>query len=269
LIFQGAEIGQLRVARRAPGEDFSEAEMDLLANIARQAGSAVHAAQLTTELQRSRQQLVTALEDERRRIRRDLHDGLGPRLAAHMFKVGSARAVLKESHPLGSRILEELENDLEGTLEQIRELVYNLRPPALDQLGLVGAIQDYAQQINRGKAPESNGGDGSPLIINVSAPQQLPALPAAVEVAAYRILQEGLANVARHSMARNCKVELACDEALRLSISDDGIGLPEMYRTGVGLASMQERADELGGKFQVKALPGGGAQVLAFLPINT
>ena len=263
LIRQGVVIGQLRVAGRAPQEDFTEAEMGLLANIALQAGTAVHAVQLTGELQRSRQQLVTVLEDERRRIRRDLHDGLGPRLAAHMLKVGSARAALGNQYTPAGKMLDELENDLEETLHQIRELVYNLRPPALDQLGLAGAIQDYAEQINQGNGSEPGG-----LIISVTTPERLPSLPAAVEVAAYRIFQEGLANVARHARARRCQVELACEDVLRLSIRDDGVGLPEDYRTGVGLASMQERAAELGGRFQVKALPGGGAQVLAILPIQ-
>jgi signal transduction histidine kinase len=269
LIYQATVTGQLRVARRSPGEDFSEAEMGLLANIALQAGTAVHAVQLTSELQRSRQQLVTVLEDERRRIRRDLHDGLGPRLAAHMLKVGSTRAALGGHHPVAGEMLGELENDLEETLHQIRELVYNLRPPALDQLGLAGAIRDYAEQINRERDAVSQAGDKTSLVISVSTPADLPALPAAVEVAAYRIVQEGLANVARHAMASHCKVELACDDALRLTIRDNGIGFPDAYRTGVGLASMQERADELGGKFQVKTSPGGGSKLLAILPFHS
>lgn len=268
LIYQGRVTGQLQVARRSPGEEFSQAELELLANIALQASAAVHAVQLNAELQRSRQQLVTSLEDERRRIRRDLHDGLGPRLAAHMLKAGSARASLDEQHTLAGKMLEDLENDLEETLHQIRELVYNLRPPALDQLGLAGAIQDYAEQINQGSARGQNGGDEARLVVSVTTPERLPALPAAVEVAAYRIVQEGLANVARHARASRCQVELACDDALHLTIRDDGIGMPAVYRKGVGLASMQERAAELGGRFQVKDLPGGGSQVLAVLPIE-
>lgn len=268
LSYHGSEIGQLLLARRAPEEAFSEAEVSLLGNIATQAGAAVHAVQLTAELQRSRQQLVTALEDERRRIRRDLHDGLGPTLAAHMLKAGSARALLGDQQPEAGRMLDELENDLEETLRQIRTLVYNLRPPALDQLGLAGAIKDYAGQIDRGNGPLEAGGEGNALVITVTAPEPMPALPAAVEVAAYRIVQEALANVARHSGARHCQVELACGDSLYLAIRDDGTGLPPGYRPGLGLASMQERAAELGGRCQVKAAPGGGTQVLATLPIQ-
>jgi signal transduction histidine kinase len=268
MIYQGSVIGQLQVARRSPREEFSEAEIDLLANIAHQAGSAVYAIHLTRELQRSRQQLVSALEDERRRIRRDLHDGLGPRLAAHMLKIGSARAAIGNQHSPAGSMLDQLEDDLEETLRQIRELVYNLRPPALDQLGLAGAIQDYAEQINRGHKSQASARDEASLSISVTTPERLPALPAAVEVAAYRIVQEALANIIHHAKARRCKVELACGDALRLSISDDGIGLPTVYRSGVGLSSMQERAVELGGSFQVKNLPGGGAQVQAVLPLH-
>jgi signal transduction histidine kinase len=268
LIYQGNIIGQLRVAKRAPEEEFTEVEMDLLGSIALQAGTAVHTVQLTAELQRSRQQLVNVLEDERRRIRRDLHDGLGPRLAAHMLKTGSARTSLGEDQPVTAGMLEELENDLEETLRQLRELVYNLRPPALDQLGLAGAIQDFADQINRGSGADRGGGSAASLVISVSTPDRLPALPAAVEVAAYRIVQEGLANVARHSRAQRCQVELACGDVLHLSICDDGIGLPVDKRTGVGLTSMQERASELGGSCQVNNLLGGGTQVLAVLPIH-
>jgi signal transduction histidine kinase len=268
LIYQGNDIGGLLVARRAPEEEFTQAELNLLSNIARQAGTAVHAVQLTAELQRSRQKLVTALEDERRRIRRDLHDGLGPTLAAHMLKAGAARSVLGDRQPEAGRLLDELENDLENTLGQVRQLVYNLRPPALDQLGLAGAIQEYADQINRGNGTQAGDEDQPGLVIHVSTRVPASTLPAAVEVAAYRIVQEGLANVARHSGARECQVELTCDDSVRLSIRDDGSGLPDGYRAGVGLSSMQERAAELGGYCKVKSRPGGGTQVLAIIPIQ-
>lgn len=267
LIYQGEEIGRLLVGQRGPGEGFTSAEENLLRNIALQAGTAVHAVQLTSELQRSRQRLVSALEEERRRIRRDLHDGLGPTLAAHMLKVGSARALLAVDRDEAARLMDELEGDLQDTLHQIRQLVYNLRPPALDQLGLVGAIQDYANQISRGTDQDGAGWEPPELIVNVRVPEGMPPLPAAVEVTAYRIVQEALANVARHAHARHCLVELTCDNALRLTIRDDGIGLPVDYRAGVGLTSMQERVTELGGSCLVKAVPGGGTLIQAVIPL--
>jgi signal transduction histidine kinase len=267
LIYQGEEIGRLLVGRRGPGEEFTSAEEHLLRNIALQAGTAVHAVQLTTELQRSRQRLVSALEEERRRIRRDLHDGLGPTLAAHMLKVGSARALLEVDPDEAARLMDELEGDLQDTLHQIRQLVYNLRPPALDQLGLGGAIQDYANQISRVPEQGIAGWEVPELIVNVTVPEQMPPLPAAVEVTAYRIVQEALANVARHARARHCLVELTCDDDLRLTIRDDGIGLPADYRAGVGLTSMQERVTELGGSCLVKAVPVGGTLIQAVIPL--
>jgi signal transduction histidine kinase len=267
LIYQGRYNGQLLVARRAPNEAFSEAEIGLIRNIAVQAGAAINAIQLTGDLQRSRQQSVAALEDERRRIRRDLHDGLGPTLAALMLKAGAARAILGNSQPSAGRLLEELENDLEDTLHQVRSLVYNLRPPALDQLGLAGAIKDYAEQVNQTNR-RHNGEDDSRLIISVSAPECTPSLPAAVEVAAYRIVQEGLANVVRHSGASRCQVELECGDSLHLTIRDDGNGLPDGYRPGLGLTSMQERAEELGGRCLVKAAPERGLEISAIIPMS-
>ncbi|MBE0411395.1 MAG: hypothetical protein IBX69_16860 [Anaerolineales bacterium] len=267
LVYQGKDIGKLLAAPRSPGEEFTETEVSLLSNIALQAGAAVHAIQLNNELKRSRLQLVTALEEERRRIRRDLHDGLGPTLAALMLKTGSARNRLVDNQPQTVQILEEMENDLEDTIRQIRELVYNLRPPALDQLGLVGAIKDYAEQINNSNGLQALNREDSALVIIVTTPESLPPLPAAVEVAAYRIVQESLVNVARHAHAHHCHIELTCDDFLRISITDDGVGLPSDYRTGIGMTSIEERTFELGGFCRFIPSAGGGTQVQAEIPL--
>lgn len=256
LSHQGEVVGQLLVARRGPDEAFSPADERILRNIARQAGAAVHASQLTADLQRSRQRLVTAREEERRRLRRDLHDGLGPTLAAQMFRLGSARALLATDPEAADRILAQLEGQTEETLAEIRRLVYNLRPPALDQLGLAAAVREYAAQYN-----------GADLSVTVEAPDSLPSLPAAVEVAAYRIVQEAVTNVVHHAAAERCVVTLVCDGGLRVTVRDDGQGLPADYRMGVGLSSMQERAAELGGDFRVEATPAGGTEVTAILPL--
>jgi len=151
-----------------------------------------------------------------------------------------------------------LEGDLEVILSDVRRLVYNLRPPALDELGLIGAIREAAAQYG------SNG-----LKISIDTPEILPALPAAVEVATYRIVQEGLTNVVRYAHARNCNVLLLIDDELRLELSDDGVGLPVNRTAGVGLSSMRERAAELGGECSVEAYPTGGTRVLARLPLPT
>ncbi|MDQ5809281.1 MAG: sensor histidine kinase [Actinomycetota bacterium] len=244
------------LAPRVPGEEFSSSDRRLLEDLTRQAGVAAHAARLTADLQRSRERLVTAREEERRRLRRDLHDGLGPQLAAQTLKVGSARSLYGRDPAAADALLSDLEANMEASIADIRRLVYNLRPPALDELELDGAIRESAAQY------ATNG-----LSISVDAPKSLPSLPAAVEVAAYRIVQEALTNVVRHAAANERVIHLRLDSELELEITDDGAGLPEDRSTGVGLSSMRERAVELGGRCLVEPSPTGGTRVLARLPL--
>lgn len=268
LVYQQERIGQLLLAQRAPGESLSPADLRLLADLARQASIAAHAVRLTADLQRSRERLVTAREEERRRLRRDLHDGLGPDLAAQTLKVGSARALYPRDPASADALLAELERDMEASLANVRRLVYNLRPPALDELGLVGALEDSAAQYRR-----PAGASGAAPSIQVDAPADLPDLPAAIEVAAYRIAQEALVNVVRHAHATSCRIGTAVasesgTSTLELSIVDDGIGLPAEHKAGVGLASMRERAAELGGTLVIEPAERGGTRVCARLPIS-
>lgn len=265
LIYHAQTIGQLLVAPRAPGEAFTPAERRLLENVARQAGAAVHAARLTTDLQRSRERLVTTREEERRRLRRDLHDGLGPQLATLTLKVDAARNYLRQepetSRPASiettDHLLLELKREIQEAIQDIRRLAYNLRPPALDQLGLAPALGEYAAQ---------NSANG--LLITVDAPAALPPLSAAVEVAAYRIALEAITNVVRHARATHCRVKLSVvGDSLYLEIDDNGVGLPADVAPGVGLASMRERAAELGGAFDLRAAPAEGTHVSIRLPI--
>jgi signal transduction histidine kinase len=267
LTYQKERVGELILGPRAPGEAFTPADHRLLEDLARQAGAAIHAVRLTADLQRSRERLVTAREEERRRLRRDLHDGLGPALAAQTLKIGSARALLPSDPAKVDTLLEELEADLDTALKDIRRLVYSLRPPALDELGLVAAIRETAEQYGPQQGRPDNS-SGASLHIQVDAPQYLPALPAAVEVAAYRIAQEALTNVVRHSRAHSCLVRLwVADNRLSIEVTDDGMGLLAARRAGVGLASMRERATELGGTFLIASLPAGGTRLLACLPL--
>jgi signal transduction histidine kinase len=257
LTYQGKVVGQLRVAPRAAGERFTAGEQRLLENVARQAGAAVYAAQLTAHLQRSREQLVVAREEERRRIRRDLHDGLGPQLASLPLKLDAARNLMANDPQAAETLLVELKGQAQNAIQDIRRLVYDLRPPALDQLGLLPALREHAA-----------GHSGNGLTIHVAAPTSLPPLPAAIEVAAYRITLEALTNVIRHAHAHTCTVTLTAGDQLRLEISDDGRGLPPNQANGVGLASMQERAAELGGTLTITSLPGQGTAVHATLPLT-
>jgi signal transduction histidine kinase len=255
LVFQTETVGQLVVAPRAPGEAFTPADRRLLADIAHQAGGAAYAVRLTADLQRSRESLVTAREEERRRLRRDLHDGLGPRLAGLTLRIETARNLLAHE-PLADPLLTDLQEQTEAAIAEIRRLVYALRPPALDQLGLVSALREQATVCS------THG-----LRVVVDAPEQLPPLPAAVEVAAYRIALEALTNVVRHAQAHTCCIRLTLVDALQLEITDDGRGFPLAARAGVGLASMQERAAELGGTWRIDHLSGHGTRVCVRLPL--
>ncbi len=256
LVYHAAPVGELLVAPRAPDEPFTPAERRLLDNVARQAGAAVYAAQLTDRLQRSREQLVLAREEERRRLQRDLHDGLGPQLAALGMQLDVARGLAVES-PEAAALLARLSVETQTAIADIRRLVYDLRPPALDQLGLVGALREYAIGQSNGRGPR----------LTVDAPETLPPLPAAVEVAAYRIVQEAVANCLRHAAAENCRVTLHINGSLHMEVTDDGRGLSPAAMAGVGLASMRERAAELGGACHVATAPGGGTRIVATFPL--
>jgi signal transduction histidine kinase len=257
LVHQGAPVGSLVLGLR-PGEaGFSPADRRLLADLARQAGVAVSTVRLTADLQRSRERLVTAREEERRRLRRDLHDGLGAQLAGLTVQTGVLRGLIGRDPAAAEALAGELRGELRTAIADIRRLVHGLRPPALDELGLVGALERLA---------ESCGADG--LGVEVDVPGELPALPAAVEVAAYRIVQEALTNVVRHAGARHCCVRLTADGGeLTVEVTDDGTGLPTAATPGVGLSSMRERAAETGGSCEVGPGPDGGTRVLARLPL--
>jgi signal transduction histidine kinase len=257
LSHQNEPVGRLIVAPRAPGETFTPAEHRLLADIARQTGAAIHARHLTTELRRSRQMIVTGREEERRRLRRDLHDGLGPQLATLALKLDAARNLLPTDPAQAERLLIDLKAQTQAAIADIRRLAYDLRPPSLDQLGLVPALREHAAR-----------GSANGLMITIAAPSDLPMLPAAVEVAAYRIITEAVTNTIHHAQARTCAIRLCFEaDALYLAVDDDGAGLADGYRPGVGFASMRERAEEMGGACRIERRTEGGTRVSARLPL--
>lgn len=264
VLVHDTRVGDLRIALRAGERELGDADRRLLDDLTRQVGIAVQAARLTNDLQtltqdlqQSRERLVSAREEERRRLRRDLHDGLGPALASGSFKVEAARNLLRRDPERADALLAGVAEQMHETIDDIRRLVYDLRPPALDQLGLVEGLRQHAGQF-----------EGRTRIA-VDAPNDLATLPAAVEVAAYRIGLEAMANVLRHAEADHCEVRLRVDDSdLLLEVSDDGRGLPADGRRGVGLRSMQERAGELGGACDIAPRPEGGTTVRARLPLT-
>lgn len=270
LVYGGETVGLLVVGPRAGDERFGPTERRLLEDLAHQIGASAHAAlktdealRLSADLQHSRERLVEAREEERRRLRRDLHDGLGPQLSSQALTVDAVRALMRRDPDAAEQLLLELKADAQDAVADIRRLVYGLRPPALDDLGLLGALRESAAQYS-----------AKGLDVSVEAPESLPPLSAAVEVAAYRIAQEALANVARHAGANACTVYLAIEEArvLCVEVRDDGRGMPDSNGSspvgaGVGLTSMRERASELGGSLVVEPLSEGGTRVRARLPL--
>jgi signal transduction histidine kinase len=223
-----------------------------------QAAVAAEATRLNRDLQMSRERLVTAREEERRRLRRDLHDGLGPSLAGMSMQVRAARKQL----PADSRaaeILDTLAVDLKSCTVEVRQLVDELRPPALDS-GLDAALHTECRRF-----------DVDGLAVSCEVEGSLEGLPAAVEVAAFRIVAEALTNVTRHSRALTCDVTVHRNGALRVQIVDDGIGIDiaSSARAGVGLSSMRERAAELGGDCTIGPAPGRGTSVRVKLPLGS
>lgn len=279
LVYQGAPVGQLLVTPRPGDKDLAPADRTLLADLAQQASISVYGVRLLAELkqmaadlQHSREQLVLAREEERRRLRRDLHDDLAPTLAGLSLTASTITDLLPGDPTKATVLANHLHAEMRDAVGYIRRLVYDLRPPALDELGLVSAIRERAAQFSeRGADGEYQSYDADSLRVVLDAPDALPLLPAAVEVAAYRIVQEALMNVARHACARTCHIVITftADE-LYVEIKDDGVGIPSVPLQGIGLHSMQERAAELGGKFEIEsALAGGkGTRILVRLPIK-
>jgi signal transduction histidine kinase len=257
LIHQDLEIGRLEVGPRSTGENLGDSDRMILASIAQLVATTIRAIELNQQLQRSRRQLVTAREEERRRIRRDLHDGLGPVLASLTLQADTTMDLVHSDPDEAVEVLKKIRAKAQTAVNDVRLLVHDLRPPALDELGLSGAIRQYVANLETGS-----------LIIDVDAPESLPKLPAAVEVAAYRIVQETVNNVIHHANSTSCTVRLTFNDELDLEVSDNGIGLPDSRSEGFGTQSLSERAAELGGTCTIESVPTGGTRVHARLPLN-
>jgi signal transduction histidine kinase len=253
LTFQGERIGAMLCETRAPGEQFAPADRRLLGELAHHVALAAREVLLTRDLVRSREQLVVAREEERRRVRRDLHDGLGPSLAGIALGIDAARRSLRNDPEQADRELAELRAAAQESVVEIRRIAHDLRAPALDQLGLIGALRAQVERF------------GS----RMEAPDDFPILSAAVETAAYRIALEALANAHRHADATECRVRLSIAGGLRVEVEDDGVGFDEPLEAGLGLTSIRERADELGGSLVVEPRLPRGTRVLAILPLGS
>jgi signal transduction histidine kinase len=255
ITYREVAIGRLVLPARGLRSRLSRRDEQLLGDLVRQAATAARASRMADELLEGRERMVLAREEERRRIRRDLHDGLGPALSGIVFRLESARLLVDRDPAAAKSHLEQTTGHLRDVVADVRRLVHDLRPPALDDRGLVGALAQLAESQPYETTIEAEG---------------LATLPAALEVAAYRIAAEALTNAARHADASACRLRLAVvGEELVVEVSDDGRGIPVERQSGVGLMSMRERADELGGRSEVVCPPGGGTVVRAWLPLRT
>jgi signal transduction histidine kinase len=253
------EVGEIVVGLRAGDLSLSSADEDVLRIVAPLLAQTLRAQAMSRDLQESRGAVVTAVEEERRRLRRDLHDGLGPTLSGVAFATDAARNQLRTDPDRADELLVSLRNDTAAAIAEIRRLVEGLRPPALDELGLVGAIRQHVATLHSSS--------GTPLAVTVDVDDPLPAMSAATEVAAYRIVLEALTNAARHADASSASVELRLlTDDLVLAVRDDGRSSTD-WTPGVGISSMRERARQVGGALRTSAT-GSGGLVEATLPLG-
>lgn len=231
---------------------------------------------LTADLERSRQHIVAAREEARRRLGSDLHDGLGHTLTGLLRTVDTASRLLERDPATVKLLLSEIKQQTKNAIDDTRRLAHSLHPPELELLGLCQALRERVLQY------QQLGGGG--LHIHLESPQTLPPLPIAVEAATYYIALEALNNIQSHAQAQHCHLRLglvASDNTLNLlpgvwnasvlelEIGDDGRGLSEEAREkgmGLGIASMCERATELGGTCLIEHVATGGTRVSVRLP---
>ena len=257
LSFAGEVPGRLLVQPRRGERTLGRLDRRLIRHVADQAGAAVAAARYVTELTLSRERLVLGREEERARLRRDLHDGLGPSLAGLSLALTAARRLLRSDPDAADTLLETAASEASTSWRDVRRILDDLRPPGLAELGLVGALEERGRSLSRpGEFTVTVAADG------------LPPLPTTVETAAYRIAVEAMCNSARHAHARRCAVAVTADGLLHVTVEDDGAGLPTQPIPGVGIESMQARAAEIGGQLRLGLADGGGTRVDADLPMQ-
>ncbi|ACQ80441.1 histidine kinase [Beutenbergia cavernae DSM 12333] len=253
--FRGEELATFEVAPR-PGETtLTEHDRRVVDALARQAGAALDGTRAITELVAARSRVVTAREEERRRLRRDLHDDLVPTLAGLGLDAAAITELLRGRDDAIARVAATLAQGIRDSTRQIREIAYDLRPPVLDDHGLVAAVRDRVASTS-----------GAPRIV-IDAPEERIVLSAALESAALRIVQEAVMNVRRHAAAEVCRIRISLERTtLHVTVADDGRGLPVPRREGLGLRSIRERVYELGGSLVIAGAPGQGTSIAVQLP---
>jgi two-component system NarL family sensor kinase len=259
LNYRGNTVGTLHLQLRRGETTLHEADRGTLELICTPLAIALHATALSGQVRQARTATVEAAAAERVRLQRELHDGLGPTLTSIAFRVDAAANQVRADAETAARLMREIGTDIRDAIDGVRRIVYGLRPIELDDLGLVGAIR---QQV----AGDPTHDDGNKVTIALHTPDPLPDLSPAVELAAYRIIMEGIANVLRHSTARTCTVTVTANGRLDLTITDDGTP-PPTWHPGIGIRSLRERAEELDGTAHAGPVDGGWT-VHAQLPLS-
>jgi signal transduction histidine kinase len=227
---------------------------------------------LSRELQQQSRQrglllkrLITAQEDERIRVARELHDELGQSLTGLALRAQALERYVDE-HGQGRAILEQMRALVEGTTEQMYEIIMALRPSVLDDLGLVSALRAYTERTL----------EGSDIDYTIDDTCFQARLPAAAETALFRAFQEGINNVVRHANASQLRIELACDgHRFRGTLEDDGQGFQRTAAQlngqeggGFGLLGMRERVTQCGGTMTIRSSPGAGTRIDFWIPLE-
>ncbi|WP_182377027.1 histidine kinase [Nocardioides sp. WS12] len=257
LFHQGEQVALMGAAAPHGLAAIGDRDRQVLATMAQLIAGSVHAEALNADLLTTRHQLVAAREEERRRLRRDLHDGLGPLLTGLGLNLDAARSSIAQDADRAGTYLDRAKDASSQVINDLRGLVYGLRPPALDDLGFIGAVRLHAERI----------ADEGGLALDLRLPREV-VLPAAVEVAAFRTVVEAVTNVVRHSGASSVTVTVAPSERdVVVLVTDDGVPAGE-WQPGVGLSGMRERAEELAGTFTAGSSPGGGRIEVVF-PLRT
>jgi signal transduction histidine kinase len=257
VVYDTRVVAEILVAVRPGDRALSPRDRDVVGRLALRAGGALHGAAVVAELRAAREDLVLAREEERRRLRRDLHDDLAPTLAGLGMRAAAVAALAGADLERAATVAASLESGLRDAAEQVRQIAYDLRPPLLDDRGLADAVRERVQH----GVPD----DG--LVVDVDA-QELGPLPAAVELAALRIVTESVSNVRRHAQAHRCAVSLRRQhDHLRVEVRDDGRGFDTRRSSGIGLSSITERAAELGGRADIASSP-SGTTVRVWLPVG-
>lgn len=257
----GQALGSLGVGPRRGERAVTSGDARLLEALAPHLAVVVSARRLTEDLARERERVVAATLAERERLRRDLHDGLGPSLSGIALGLEAADHALDGDLSTTRDLLARTRTEAEGAVREIRRVIDGLRPSALDQHSLADAVRETASGLGLGQP-------GRPSFA-LEVRDLPPRLAASVEEAAFRIVAESLTNVVRHSGARTCRVRLSRSNGdLCVAIRDDGGGVLTPRADGVGLDSMRRRASEIGGHLSVDLARPHGTVVTALLPLG-